>query len=294
MKDILEQMIEDAGRLQKTYYNEDQALMHRLGTGCMVNLSQAMDLDWKMAGNPNPKKSREKLMGLVDAFHYILSMLSQSGKDPSNLREILVARRIMIEDLHLSFKKLTDFLSDPLFTEKKVAVVDIDNIIYPYTFIWESFKHIHGVPDKMSRAECKDLYRSSGLKSIVPPIKDSNKVLELLHEKGYVVILLSAREVNLYPEVYVDTIDFLKNYDLYHDFLLFKKEKRGGGFTDIILNKADIFIDDTVEQMTYSANYSIKYRFLVTQESYEIESHIIPMGSMTGLLNHLTENIDEM
>lgn len=291
MKDILEKLLDDARTLQSTYYNKDQALMHRLGTGCMVNLSQAMDLDWKMVGNPNPKKTRERLMGLVDAFHYILSMLSQQEEDSNKLRNLLVARRAMVEDLHLSFSKLNDLINPEKLKERKIAVVDIDNVIYPYDIIWNLFQNIHGVPEKMTRDQCKDLYRISGLKAITPPIKDADKLLQLLHDKGYTVILLSAREVNLYPEVYVDTLSFLRRYKLYYDILLFKKEKRGGSFTEKILHHTDIFIDDTVEQMNYASCYPISTRILVTEESYEIESHIIPVATTSDVVKFLSDTL---
>ncbi len=44
----IEDMLNSARKLQKTYYKVDDVLMQRLASGCMANLAQAMHLDWKI------------------------------------------------------------------------------------------------------------------------------------------------------------------------------------------------------------------------------------------------------
>jgi hypothetical protein len=293
VRDSLRELLDAARELQSTYYDKDESLLYRLSNGCMANLAQAMNLEWKMVGDESPKKERERLMGLVDAFQYILSILSQSDLKSEELSNLLIARRRMVADLHDTFNSLVPFL-DNITNQTKIAVVDVDNVLYPYDFIWESFYDAQKSlmhPYVPSRDECKHYYRSSGMKAKIPPIKGAFELLTTLKERGYTIVLLSAREVNLYPEVYVDTIDFLKTYKLSYDFLLFKKEKKGGIFIDRILKLTDMFIDDRMEQMLFVESYGIKNRILINEISPPVISEdIIRIPTVVALLELLKKS----
>lgn len=263
----IEDMLNSARELQKTYYKVDGVLMHRLASGCMANLAQAMHLDWKIV-NHDAKQEREKLMGMVDAFHYILSLLSCHEEDSLKLYRTLICRRHMIEELHKSYDSLNELLKKDLKAQK-IAVVDVDNILYPYDDVWGRFKAAHGVPDDMTRDDCKNLYRTSGLKAITPPLEGAKEFLDVLWQNGFTIVLLSARDVDLYPEVYVDTLEFLKKYGLKYDYALFKKEKRDGEILPKLLPFADLFIDDRRDQIDFALQSGVEHAIWVTSPDTE-------------------------
>lgn len=245
MSSSFQDMLRKARELQMKYYRDEPDLQHRLISGCMTNLTQAMNLQWKVPAH-EVKGARQQTLGLVDALHYLLSMLSLRA-EAEDIDRLVTARRDMVIDLHLTYDKITHLLAEADKGTVSFAVVDIDGVLFPYPDMLDHFsQNFEGMdPDRI-----KEMYRLSSIKRNIPPLPGSREFLTTLREKyGLKIVILSSREVEYYPEVYMDTVEFLRYYNLPHDILLFKEEKRGGIILPQILRNTRLFVDDSESQI---------------------------------------------
>jgi len=229
--------------MQKKHYSDDKMLESHLAQGLIKNAAVMVDPRWSIGfmdmDREHPQLTRERLLSAVDCLLYSLSLLSiQEGISRDNLLELIIDRQKMIIEMHDTAKK---FRSS--FKEGPIAVFDIDGILFPWPSLWSRFKSAHK-SSKRTEAELKEKYRLSGLKASEPPIEGSVELLESFKRNGYTIILLSSRPVNRYPEVYMQTLQFLKRYRLVHDLLFFKDHKPISAELEDLWSRVEFFVDD--------------------------------------------------
>lgn len=121
--------------------------------------------------------------------------------------------------------------------DEKVVAIDIDGVLgeYPYWFLKFIFDKTGYNLNSLYEAkaqfgtikyeELKSSYRQSGYKATMPASKNASEFTHLLHKKGYKVIILTARPYKEYYTIYPDTLNFLKNNEIYFDAIVWDKEK---------------------------------------------------------------------
>lgn len=244
MGDItLRTIVGRARRLQKEHYSEDVLLESHLAQGLIKNAAFLIDPSWSIQfldmDNEMPGLAREKLLHAVDCLLYATSILSlQDSIDVKTLLRVISSRQKMIRDMHDTAEKYRKIPED-----KCLVVLDIDGVIFPYPELWNRFKEAHEKEGK-DIAEIKELYRLSGLKATEPPLKGASNLISFLQDQGCVVILLSSRPVNLYPEVYMQTVSFLERYNMKPDLLFFKDHKPLSAELENLWNRVAFFVDD--------------------------------------------------
>ncbi len=121
--------------------------------------------------------------------------------------------------------------------DEKIAAVDIDGVLGEYPFWFLEFVRAR-VGQKFNSLEeakaglgtiyyerLKSDYRQSGWKSSMPACKHASEFTNLLHQKGYKVVILTARPYKEYYTIYPDTLKFLKENNIYFDAIIWDKEK---------------------------------------------------------------------
>lgn len=119
----------------------------------------------------------------------------------------------------------------------KVAGIDIDGVLGDYeNWFLQYCKDIHDLEfnsinelkksiDIIKYEEIKSLYRQSGYKAIMPVCQGASKFTHDLKDKGYKVLILTARPYKEYYTIYPDTLKFLNDNDIYFDGIIFSEEK---------------------------------------------------------------------
>jgi len=243
MGDItLRTIISRAKRLQKDHYSKDALLESHLAQGLIKNAAFLIDPSWSIQfldmENELPELAREKLLHAVDCLLYATSILSIQDIDVKTLLRVISSRQKMIRDMHDTAEKYRKIPDD-----KCLVVLDIDGVIFPYPELWLRFKDAHE-KEGMEVSEIKELYRLSGLKATEPPLKGASNLISFLQDQGCVVILLSSRPVNLYPEVYMQTVSFLDRYNMRPDLLFFKDHKPLSAELESLWDRVAFFVDD--------------------------------------------------
>jgi uncharacterized HAD superfamily protein len=117
----------------------------------------------------------------------------------------------------------------------KICAIDLDGVLCEYPNDWICYVREKTDLDVTTLVESKaglswtqyeDLkkqYRLSGRKSRLKVVSGAQELLNNLRKQGYLIIILTSRPIYEYPEVFRDTLLWLKNNKIAHDLLF------GGG-----------------------------------------------------------------
>lgn len=197
------------------------------------------EINWKINKRDLIKVNEENLREeIIDVFKYLLSIANVWEISPEDfVKEFHRKSEVVEQKWHQDFE--LDLLED-----ENVVAVDIDGVLaaYPEGFInfveKETGKKIDIVLDDynlydaceeiIGREDLKELkhrFRAEGEKRFLPAVKDSVAGMQLLREKGYKIVLLSARPVKKYPRIFADTIEWLKKNKFEYDAIMWDEHK---------------------------------------------------------------------
>ncbi len=238
----LRSILKKSRRLQEKHYSDDEKLESHLAQGLIKNAANLIDPSWSTGfmdmDQEHALLDRERLLNAVDCLLYSTSILSIQSIGLDDLLRVVRDRQKMVADMHEIAQVYRNLPDDSLIT-----VLDIDGVIFPYPEPWLRFEAAHDSKG-FSREKIKELYRLSGLKASEPPLPHAPELIQYLQDQGCVVILLSSRPVNLYPEVYQYTLEFLDRYHMKPDLLFFKDHKAISAELETLWNRVIFFVDD--------------------------------------------------
>jgi uncharacterized HAD superfamily protein len=120
----------------------------------------------------------------------------------------------------------------------KVCALDIDGVLYPWpeTFLNYAsyYKSNYLIYDNLYDFEKEDLkyqievkesYRLSRTKATAGALEGSSEFTKKLKEKGYTIILLTARPYEKYEQIYSDTITWLNRHNILFDAIIWNEKK---------------------------------------------------------------------
>jgi len=117
----------------------------------------------------------------------------------------------------------------------KIAIVDLDDVLCISTKVWVDFanektsnrcNNLIELKKTLDYAQYKKLkyeYRTSGIKATLPIMQGVKELIGALKRKNYTIIIMTARPIYDIPEVFRDTLSWLKKNNIQHDLLF------GGG-----------------------------------------------------------------
>jgi len=119
----------------------------------------------------------------------------------------------------------------------KIVCIDLDGCLCQYPDGWinfvnqtenKNFKNLNEMKESLSFKGYKELklkYRTSGVKAKLEMIKDADSFTQKLRESGYTIIILTARPIYEIPEVFRDTLSWLKDNKICYDLIFVGKDK---------------------------------------------------------------------
>ena len=133
-----------------------------------------------------------------------------------------------------------DFIKTDSWVElktKKVCAIDIDDTLSDSTPFWiayvndklkTSFNDLDEMKNTLSYKQYKKLkkeYRVSGIKANIPALPGASELTKKLKERGYHIIIITARPANDYPELTKITNQWLRDNNIEYDGIIFDKDK---------------------------------------------------------------------
>lgn len=120
------------------------------------------------------------------------------------------------------------------------------------------------INNKLSYYDLEDMfpnYKDFTIKAfnkIIPYVKIKNNakfVIDKLHEMGYTIEFVTARNNTEYPDPYGISYDYLKKNNIYFDKLNVSVANKGAFCKE---NNIDILIDDSIKNLNDANNHGIK------------------------------------
>jgi len=227
----------------------------------------------------NPENVRRQL---IDQFKYWMSIAQLWGFDVADMersywrKTATVRQRYVEEHIHH-------------IHDQEIVVLDIDNVLADYTRgfgMWLS-KNLHqytfhteaAAREKLQDAISRRLYmnetqlgiphyawakiqhdfRISGAMAHMPPMPGAQAFVQGLHAQGLVVVALTSRPVEEYPNLHDDTVAWFKNNDIVMDYIWWganKAEKLAQNLP--MLPNIRFAIDDDIRYLQQYSRMGIK------------------------------------
>lgn len=203
----------------------------------------------------------------IDAFKFLINCLVIAGYNNEEFISKYKEKTFIVNFRYEQQKKMR-----VINEESKVAFVDIDGILnhYPKEFldfanniqkklssekVFETVNQLK-IWNYASYKKMKHEYRISGFeatKSVVR--KETVDLINLLKQKRYIVVLLTARPYKKYNRLFFDTVQWLEENNIQYDLIFFEREKAKFTLDNFSNCKRSIFIDDDIENINRLANY---------------------------------------
>jgi len=169
---------------------------------------------------------------IIDVFKFLMGAAHFVGMDYDTFCETYWKKTSIVKQrLHQEYEL------DLLANENKIAAIDIDGVLakFPEPFIeftnkelntkFTDFEDLETTLDYLTYENLKDRYRQSGIKANLPLTKNAVEFTNELRKRGYKIVMLSARPVEIYKRIYSDTLEWLNKNKIAYDAVMFDKEK---------------------------------------------------------------------
>lgn len=149
--------------------------------------------------------------------------------------------------------------------------------------------------------EALEMFRMSGGKQAIPLFDGAQDLLDYCHKKGYEIVLLTSRPIDIISNIYRDTIEWLRNNGLKYHILLWSKNKSEMVFKMRLTDKVVFAIDDEYNHVLDYINLGIPTRWIDLYKKQESSDAFKNLGgdvikiypSLRELVTDLVENEKE-
>ncbi len=211
---------------------------------------------------------------LTDIFKMWLTLAQLHGWSPEKLLEAYAQKTAVVKQRYRE-----EWLVE---SDGPCVVIDIDNVICDYIGGLLYWMLDHGYIDtplydrlctdrrfldadalgwsQQRWAEVKHRFRSEGWKRKLPLMPGAREFLEALRAKGLRIVLLTARPVDRWPNIYTDTVCWLEENRLPFDLLWWAVEgsKMERLFQDDVVSKIVFAVDDVPVLANAYAKHGIR------------------------------------
>jgi len=257
---VIEKLFADQVAFNKLIWDErsdDKAAIERLKTLTIGMVEEALEFlrtyDYKShrraAGKlPNVAHSHEEL---IDMFKFWLSLADVAGFPIEKLEELYYAKSRVVQ-----YRYQDEWLKK---IDRPSVIVDIDGVLADYVAgmcMWakewgpallqlrpagsmQLVTHLKNMIDMHSTRinidqtgvsqdqwrVIKHEFRIRGGKRSLPPYGDARQFLNWCWERGWIIILMTSRPVDRYPNIFTDTLSWLDAMQLPFDHLWWATDK---------------------------------------------------------------------
>lgn len=254
------------------------------------------ETNWKNHRKQNINIIRSNMLEeAIDIFKYWLSIMVLWGFNPEEIVDEYKRKSAVVEQRFKQEKQLD-------FESNKIAGVDIDGVLaaYPEHFVnfinkrmgtdykvseikeYNMKKAFKELPDGVI-GELKDEFRQSGEKRYIPVLPGAKKFLEILHRKGFKIVLLSARPYKKYKRIFADTQEWLDKNDLIHDAILWDEDKCNRLIREFGKDNVSFFVEDNLNNANSIAKVSKVYLINRPYNQGNIEDSVVRINNLSNI-----------
>lgn len=240
----------------------------------------------------------------IDIFKYWLSIMVLMGYSPEDFIEEYQRKSSVVEQRYKQEKQL-DFKSN------KVVGVDIDGVLadYPDCFIdyvndkvgtdfkaedldqYNLYEAITDIPTEVMKG-LKHEFRKSGELKKVGVLPGAKEFLQSLKNKGYKIVLLSARPYKEYRRIFADTKEWLDKNGLVYDAILWDEDKLNRLIREFGENNVSFFVEDNLKNANSISKSTKVYLLNKSYNQGKTENNIYRISSLKEVLENEKERIN--
>lgn len=215
---------------------------------------------WKFHRNVSVRENREHVkIELIDMFKYWMIVALIQGITPEELVEAYWTKSMVVRQRYTEEWIRT--------TYEPSVLVDIDNVLADYIAGFLVWAHTQGYIqtknfdrlriirpaylyaqtmdiDEGLYTEMKHEFRVSQQHRLLPAMPGARDFLSEIRCLGYQIILLTSRPIHRYPNLYGDTLHWLKLRDLSYDFIWWAQDKGAEAVERLPVNSIMFAVDD--------------------------------------------------
>jgi len=227
-------------------FEEQSHLTQHMVLCIMSELDEILStVHWKHHRNipikPNPQQT---LLECVDVFKYLITIIQAWGFTEKEFLDAFWKKSMVVRQ-----RRSEEFLKN---VNGKTAVIDIDGVICDYNQgfmkwlykydndlydlvinkVWNSSTDTYGSVSRhdfeltpVLWQELKHQFRISGYKEFMPAYADAKEFLTKIQQNNITVVLLTSRPIDRYPNLYADTVAWLKREQLPYDIIWWSYDK---------------------------------------------------------------------
>ncbi len=248
---------------------------------------------------------------LIDMFKFWLSLADLTDFPLDRLEELYHAKSRVVR-----YRYQTEWMSS---IDRPCVVVDIDNVLADYIrgfYNWaqtrvpvgltadetavlrvrlkaaaDDGRWLDAAAVGMEPAKWQSIkheFRSTGGKLLIPVFPDARGFLEWCRLRGWLILLITSRPIDQYPNIFTETITWLTEANLPFDRLWWADRKAErldmGG---VPLSQVKFAVDDDLNYVNQFANRQVRTYWLTRSVlRMQSHSHIFSVRSLTDVQNH--------
>ncbi len=137
--------------------------------------------------------------------------------------------------------------------------------------------------------ELKHRFRTSRGKLSLPVYDGAKELLSACRAKGLKIVLLTSRPIDKYPNIYTDTLEWLINNELEHDFIWWSQDKAETLLSKNIKANVAFAIDDDTRFITSYTAMGIRSFWINRYKSVQSFSpqYVKEVSSLTDIVRYL-------
>ena len=214
---------------------------------------------WKFHRKNKLKPNREQIKNeLTDILKYLISLYITWEISPAEVIQDYWRKSMVVRQRYSE-----EFVSN---LEGRIVLCDIDGVLADYYtgFLgWVIFNYPNleskcaemiGSPvwlcarsmgvDEQVWQEIKHHFRTSKGKLLLPAYPGAKEFLEYCRSKQYKIVLLTSRPIDVYPNIYTETLEWLKMKEIPFDFIWWASDKAEKVLSEDIRPNIVMAIDD--------------------------------------------------
>lgn len=216
-----------------------------------------------------PENRAQVRIELTDAYKYWIAICQIWGFTPSEMDDAFWQKSMVVRQRYSEEWVQT--------IDRPCVIVDIDNILCDYVgglvnWLWEN-SYISedraqllrrtrpilnaesvGIPHVEWRS-IKHTFRVSGAKTTLPVMPHAVAFTHSVRQAGYMVVLLTSRPIDRYPNIYSDTLRWLQTNHIAYDFVWWAHDKAGLVLDRGVIDHVRYVVDDDLQFIQQFAPY---------------------------------------
>jgi 5'(3')-deoxyribonucleotidase len=196
-------------------------------------LGEILDtIPWKLHRKNEVSKSEANTTEeIIDCFKFLLNLCILWDVDDNRfVNEFERKSNVVSQRYYQEFVKV-------ISKEDKVCAIDLDDTLADsdehftkiynkkYNTIFKTRQEIKEANVPLAYESFKEWYRESGEKINIPAKKGAKELCKFLKEKGYKIVIISARPYQKHNRIFSDTLQWLNDNQIQFDALYFEKDK---------------------------------------------------------------------